>query len=96
MVWDFFLFYIVIFWQLPHDKFHIYEESNCTFSSYVDFVNYMSHIPKKKRLNMKKSPFYAKLVHKIFLDHGICLRKHCEIYKKNSVMQRSKCCVEKD
>lgn len=57
------------------------KNSNCAFSSYVDFVHYMSRIPKKKT-EYEKNSFYVKLVHKVFLDHVIWLRKYCEIYKK--------------
>lgn len=35
-------------------SFIFMKNPNCTFSSYVDFVNYMAHIPKKKD-SIKKS-----------------------------------------
>lgn len=42
------------------------KNSNSTFSSYADFVHYISHIQKKTQY--EKYPFYVKLVHKISCD----------------------------
>lgn len=86
------LFYVVIFWQLLHDKIHIYEEFQLYFLKLCRFCSlYFSHT--KKRLNMKNIRFMS---NQFTRYHVIWLRKHCEIYEKSSVMQRSKCCVVKD